>query len=300
MAKAPDVLTHQIPGDTMQQRLATYVVGLYTDLLSKKSIKKAIGRGEFSLYDPEGNPTTWVIPGGSIKRTTAPLAPPEPYDLEMKVVYEDDSLAVIIKPAGIEVSGNKRRTVVAALSGNLTPSAAPDAMAWAKPVHRLDYSTSGLLLIAKTQSAMIALHGAFANRLIEKEYRAVVMGAISGSQEFRSMIDGKYSHSKAALLERIPSLKNGELCRMALVPMTGRKHQLRLHLAEAGFPILGDPLYSPEEQTLKGKGMFLCSVKLGFTHPLSGEQQRVEIPEPAKWQTFLDRERKLWEDHHKR
>jgi len=199
------------------------------------------------------------------------------------VVYEDDHMAVINKPAGISVSGNLFKTVVNTLSFNLKESSEKDKLNWPLPVHRIDNPTRGLLIVAKTKTASIKLGQAFEKKQIEKKYHAVVKGETPIEGTIETSIDGKVSVSNYLKLDSSSSLKNKQLTLLELEPKTGRTHQLRIHCSSIGHPILGDNLYGEEGNTLKHKGLFLAAVSLSFKHPITNEQLDISIPTPSKF-----------------
>ena len=264
---------------------------------SNQGIKKAIKRGAIRV---NGEPTTtglWVQAKQSIELLDLQKTPPKVFQLRLEVVYEDDYLAVIVKPAGIVVSGNQYKTIQNALIYNLKPSEEKDALSWPRPLHRLDNPTSGLLLIAKTARAQTNLGQQFENKAIQKRYRAIVIGAISENGIFDNPVEGKAAKTTFQRVLEIPSLQNEWLSLLDLSPHTGRTHQLRIHLSQAGFPIVGDTIYGTEGHIFKEKGLFLSAVELSFWHPISQKQMRIKMEMPAKFESFLKRELRRWEKY---
>jgi len=189
----------------------------------------------------------------------------------LKVLFEDEYLAVIHKPAGILVSGNSFKTIANALAQNIKKSKLSDATA-PQPVHRLDFATTGILLVGKTSNSIRALNKMFEERTVEKTYYAITIGEMKSSGKITSEIDGKESHSQYAMLESVHSERFGKLNLLSLHPQTGRRHQLRKHLSAIGNPILGDKDYGFEHLILKGKGLYLHAYSLKFTHPFTNEE----------------------------
>ena len=187
---------------------------------------------------------------------------------------------MIHKPAGILVSGNRFRTIANALARNLTPSNQPGAVA-SQPIHRLDYGTTGILLIGKTMDCIRILNQMFEHRKITKTYYAVSIGNMNKNGTISSKIDGKDSQSEYQVIRSVTSEKYEKLNLVKLSPITGRRHQLRKHLAEIGNPILGDFEYGKAGLILKKKGIYLHAYSLTFSHPIN--QQRIncksELPE---------------------
>ncbi len=286
--------THIVPESTEKSRLSDYGINIFISFPSRKGIYKAIKRGEVFVNGETGSTGTWITPGAKIDLVDLQINPPKEFEISLKIIYEDEFIAVIDKPPGFEVSGNKYRTVENSLSHNIKKSSEPDALKWPRPVHRLDKPTSGLLIIAKTTSAQIDLGHQFENKKIKKRYRAVVIGKVDEKGFIDTPVNGLTAKTKFSPVRSVPSLKNKWLSLLDLHPATGRKHQLRIHLSEKGFPILGDKTYGVEGMILKGKGMFLCAVELTFTHPNTKKEINIKIDDPRKFRTFLDREKKRW------
>lgn len=287
--------THRVPTGVSGIRLSDYARTAFPSIPSRKAAANAIKRGEIRINGAPAQSGDWVESGQLLEREESQQSIPKVYRLPLEVVFEDEHLAVINKPPGIEVSGNKFKTVENALSGSLSPSPQPDALRWPRPVHRLDYSTSGLLLVAKTAAAQVFLGNQFEERKIHKRYRAVVMGKLESSGHVEEPINGMLAQSEYAPIERVASLRSGHLTLVDLFPNTGRTHQLRIHMASLGHPIMGDQKYGNPDNTLKGKGLFLAAVELRFPHPATHREQVVSIETPPKFKSLLKREKARWE-----
>lgn len=208
-------------------------------------------------------------------------------------------MAVINKPAGITVSGNSFKTIFNALPYNLKESTEPDALFKPTPVHRLDNQTSGILLIAKTKTAQIELGKQFENKTIQKNYGAIVVGAIYKNCTINLPIENKEAFTYFETIEVIKSLKFKELTYLKAIPKTGRTHQIRIHLASIEHPILGDKLYGYKEMLHKGKGLFLAATEIAFLHPKTLVPICFKIEIPNKFNSLLVREKRRWESYHK-
>ena len=287
--------THKVPEGVHGVRLSDYARTAFPSIPSRKAAANAIKRGELRIDGAPAQSGDWVEAGQLLEREESQQAIPKVYRLPLEVVFEDEHLAVVNKPPGIEVSGNKFKTVENALSGSLSPSTQPDALRWPRPIHRLDYSTSGLLLIAKTATAQVFLGKQFEERKIHKRYRAVVMGKLEKPGQVDEPINTMPSQSEYAPVETVPSLRSGHLTLLDLFPLTGRTHQLRIHMAAIGHPIVGDQKYGEPDNTLKGKGLFLAAVELRFPHPTTHCEQVVSIETPLKFTSLLKREKTRWE-----
>lgn len=190
--------------------------------------------------------------------------------LPLHILFEDDHLAIVHKRAGILVSGNCFLTIANALEQNLITSSEKDAVV-PLPVHRLDYPTTGLVLVGKTNSCIRNLYKLFEDKQVDKEYLAITIGEMKESDVINSPIDDKPSVSEFKVLDFVHSERFGRLNLVKLCPKTGRRHQLRKHLAGFGNPILGDKEYGKEGLLLNKKGLYLHAYLLKFQHPITGE-----------------------------
>ena len=196
-------------------------------------------------------------------------------------------MAAIHKPAGILVSGNSFKTIGAALPQNLNPSSLLDATL-PQPVHRLDYATTGVLLVGKTNASIRALNKLFEYKAITKIYYAITIGVMPTKGEITSTIDGKASNSKYSVKATVPSERFGRLNLVKLEPKTGRRHQLRKHLLHIGNPILGDATYYLEDLILKGKGLYLHAYSLEFKHPFTHKEIHITDELPQKFKAIFN------------
>lgn len=293
----PVLKTHIVPEGVEDIRLYDYVQQIFTTIPSRKGIKKAIAREEIIVDGEKTTTGLWVKSGQKIELLESKINPPKEYHLKLEIVYEDEYLAIINKPAGIPVSGNQYRTIQNALIGNVKLSKEKDALRWPKPVHRLDSPTSGLLLVAKTASALVNLGQQFEKKEIHKKYFAIVIGKIPQSGTIDFEIENLKSLTEYTLIQAVPSLRNDFLSLVELTPKTGRTHQLRIHLAQLGFPILGDKIYGKEGEILKGKGLFLSAVGLELDHPINGKLVEVNTAIPYKFKALLEREEARWKKY---
>ncbi len=268
-------------------RLSDYAGGIFKTTSSRKGMKKAIDKG---LVHLNGNlaHTGDLLVGGETIELHEDLSQNRPeIELKLEVLFEDEHLAIINKPAGVEVSGNKRWTVANALSSNLKPSTESDALRFPEPIHRLDYPTSGVLLIGKTASTVIELNRLFEERNVEKTYHAVTIESMELNGDIRFIVDDKPSHSAFKVLSTIESKRFGWLNLVELRPRTGRRHQLRKHLSELGNPILGDKDYGLEGLILNGKGLYLHASSLRFIHPTEKTEVYLQAELPKKFRKLF-------------
>ncbi|HEX9396895.1 MAG TPA: RluA family pseudouridine synthase [Burkholderiales bacterium] len=220
--------------------------------------------------------------------------------LEFPIAFEDAALLVIDKPAGVAVHG-----------GSGVSFGVIESLRAARPLakvlelaHRLDRDTSGLLMIAKKRSSLVELHRMLRDGEVEKVYNAVVKGNVgkpnfeireslhkhvtaSGERRVSVQADGK------AAVTRITLLKRGDQFDLLEVRLlTGRTHQIRVHLAHAGHPVLGDDKYGDFalNKLLAKQGvkrLFLHARRLAFAHPLTRERLRLESPLPVDVSSFI-------------
>ncbi len=197
------------------------------------------------------------------------------------VVYADEAIVVLDKPPGLLSVPGRGPDKQDCLSARVQAQF-PDALV----VHRLDMATSGLIVMGRGLATQRALGDAFANRMVTKRYEAVVHGKVPTTEDEVRVIDlpiavdwpnrplrvinhetGKPSLTRLQCLN-FDAQRNAS--RVLLEPLTGRTHQLRLHLQAIGHPILGDALYAPPEVAAQAARLLLHACALGFTHPISG------------------------------
>ena len=214
-------------------------------------------------------------------------APPRKnFVFKLDVLFEDEYLAAIHKPAGLLVNGNSFKTIANALTQNITRSTLSDVTK-PQPVHRLDFPTTGILLIGKTSSSIRALNTLFKNRAIKKTYYAVTIGDMQPEGLITTIVDGKTSKSKYKVLQTVDSVRFKKLNLVQLEPFTGRRHQLRKHLSGIGNPILGDKDYGFENLILNGKGLYLHAYSLQFTHPFTNENLYLKDELPKRFKKLF-------------
>lgn len=274
--------THNTPVLATPIRLSDYAVGIFNAVPSKAGIKKAIKKGLIMVNKQRGSSGVFIKGGETITLLEDENQIKKNIDFKLEVLWEDDYLAVIYKPSGVLVSGNKAKTIANALPNNLKPSLQIDAVK-PQPVHRLDFPTSGLLLIGKTAKSILLLGKLFENKEIQKTYIAITVGKTLKETTINLPIEAKQSISSYLVLQSEPSDKFDFLNLVELKPFTGRRHQLRIHCAHIGNPILGDAEYGMEGKILKGKGLFLHAKSLTFNHPFTNKQVVIQKELPKKF-----------------
>ncbi len=276
--------THNVPQLENRIRLSDYIPGIFKSIFSKKGIKKAIKKGLVTINGDIGYTSDYIIGGETIALFQSNFSIEKPsINLDLEIVFEDDYLAIINKPAGIIVSGNKKHTLENGLVNALTKSSQKDALYRPEPIHRLDYPTSGALLVGKTAQAVILLNKMFEERTINKTYFAITLGKTMDNGCIETPIENKSSKSNYRTILRLESRKYESLNLVQLIPYTGRRHQLRIHLASIGTPIFGDLKYGKEGLTGKGNGLYLHASSLAFSHPITSKEVIVNINLPKKF-----------------
>lgn len=274
--------THIVPKLENPIRLSDYAGGVFQLIPSRKGMKKAIDKGWVSV-DEKLAKTATIISGGETLTLEIQEQDRPQISMKIEILYEDDFLAVINKPAGIEVSGNRKRTIENALKSNLELSKEGDALSFPQAVHRLDFPTTGVLIIGKTRKAVLRLNDLFSNGETDKRYVAVTIGPIPGNGSIKSPIDGKDSRTDYEVVQSVNSERFEQLNLVNVKLFTGRRHQIRKHFSQLGNPILGDKDYGQQELILKGKGLYLHAKSITFKHPFTDEQLIVNAPIPKKF-----------------
>ena len=266
-------------------RLDKYLSEHYPEL-SRTQLQRLIAESHIRVNDRTAKAGLKLNVGD---RLTVSLPPPTPSSLlpeaiPLNIVYEDDDLLVIDKPAGLTVHpapGHPAHTLVNAILSHL--SALPDTGDWQRPgiVHRLDKDTSGLMLVAKNSPAHLDLSQQFKARSIVKVYLALVRGHLTpedGIIEAPIGRDRRHRERMAVVAEgsgrgartqyHVVSYRDNYTL-IEVRPETGRTHQIRVHLAAIGYPVVGDKVYGVKSAYLSRQ--FLHASRLGFRLPSSGE-----------------------------
>ena len=283
------VLTCTVTDSVAPERLDRAALGLFGVLATLSQVRKLARKGQVCLDGEVVGPMTTARPGQVLTITLPPPKAVAPVAVDVPVVYLDDWLAVVDKPAGLVTSGWQRRTLAHALCGLLPSSPLPDALFQPHPVHRLDARTRGLVLVARTFGADASLSVAFSERRVHKRYLALLRGALTGEGVVDQPVEGQPARSRWRSLRIDPAPMTGHLTTVELWPETGRKHQLRRHMAALGHPVLGDGRYTEEGPVLRSQGLMLAAVGLTFPHPATREALTVQIEEPEKFRTFRER-----------
>lgn len=224
----------------------------------------------------------------------------EAEDIPLEIVYQDADVAVVNKPQGMVVhpsAGHTSGTLVNALMYHIKDLSGINGELRPGIVHRIDKDTSGLLMVAKNDTAHVALADELKAKKSLRKYWAIVHGNLPND---RGVIEAPIGRSdkdrkkQAVTAKGKPALTRfhvlerfGDYSLVELQLETGRTHQIRVHMAYIGHPVAGDEAYGPRK-TLKGHGQFLHAKTLGFTHPRTGEVMEFSVEVPEVFQATLE------------
>lgn len=268
---------------------------------SRSHVAAAIRAGAATVNGAPAKPSRILEPGDVLAYAIAP--PPaievRPQALPLDVVFEDETVIVVNKPAGMvthPAHGALDGTLVNALLAHT--GALPGDPLRAGLVHRLDRDTSGLLLIAKTEAALGTLGRAMQKRYITREYRGIVAGVPAENEGVIRGAIGRDPHNRlkyAIRAEGKPAVTHYAVRRrftdaaeLTLRLETGRTHQIRVHFAALGLPIFNDPIYGKLDPRSPLPGQALHAWRLAFKHPVTKEQLAFEAEPPPAYLATLD------------
>jgi len=282
-------------------RLDKYVSEQYPEL-SRTRVQKLIADGRIKVNDRVVKAGLKLNAGDRLTISVPPPAPASllPEAIPLNIVYEDDDLLVIDKPAGLAVHpapGHASHTLVNAILSHL--SSLPDTGDWQRPgiVHRLDKDTSGLMLVAKNSAAHLNLTDQFKARSVVKAYLVLVKGQLTPEDgvieapigrdqrhPVRMAVVAEGSGREARTEYHVVSYM-GNYALLEVRPETGRTHQIRVHLAAIGYPVVGDKMYGVKSPYLSRQ--FVHASRLGFHLPSSGEYVEFESQLPPDLEQAL-------------
>jgi 23S rRNA pseudouridine1911/1915/1917 synthase len=332
----PEPRAIAVPAEAAGQRLDQFLVA-YLEGVSRSRVQLLLDQGDV-VIDGERKKASLRLRGGETVTITGEPHPAPlkamPQDIPLDVVYEDNDLAVVNKPAGMMVhagSGQSddtrsRGTLVNALLHRFRSLSSTGGELRPGIVHRLDKETSGLIVVAKNDRAHAALASMFSGRRIHKTYIALVQGAVAkekgtinapvGRDPVRRtrMTTRPTENSRSAVshyeVVRRLETKFGKFTLVRVRIETGRTHQIRVHMASIGHPVVGDTLYGAAGQLTEtsdgpaaGKNArrnrdpeklrlgrnFLHAAELAFAHPVTGKPLELKAPLPEELERFLGR-----------
>jgi 23S rRNA pseudouridine1911/1915/1917 synthase len=303
---APDVRRMAIPSDGPRGRADRWAADLSG--LSRSHVQRLISDGRLTVEGHAVKANTFVEPGAILELLVPPPEPALPIaqpEIPVEVVYEDADLLIVNKPAGLVVHpspGHGSGTLVNALLG-MGGDLAPGGIAGVQRpgiVHRLDRDTSGLLMVARSDAAQASLQAQLKARRVKKTYLALVLGVVAAAAgrieapigrdpgrrtRMAVVADGRQSTTGYRVRERFAGWT---LLELDLV--TGRTHQIRVHLEAIGHAVAGDPMYGTGTSRRGPEGLgrlFLHAWRLELTSPSSGRLIRAEAPLPPELEEVL-------------
>lgn len=278
--------THIVPAIDKKIRLQEYAVSIFATIQTRSGLKKAIKKGLILIDQQTAETRQWIREGQKIVLLQPEISQKKIFKLNLEILFEDEHIAVIQKPSGFPTSGNFFKTIENALPHNLKPSEELDALAYPLPAHRLDNPTAGILLCAKTNRSLIKLQKEFSEKKIVKTYFALVHSRVSEARKIDTEIDEKSAVTDIESLI-FYKIKGETYTLVEAKPLTGRTHQIRIHLSNLNHPIVGDKIYGiAESDYFKNKNLYLFSGSVQFKHPVSGVEKYYKIPLPKRFRNL--------------
>lgn len=272
--------------------------------ISRSRAQTLIGNGDLLVNGKKADKKTVLTGGESISVSFPPETElsADPQDIQVDIVYEDEYLLVVDKPRGMVVhpaAGNPDGTLVNALmyhcSGRLSSI---NGVVRPGIVHRIDKDTSGLLIVAKTDEAHRGLASQIEKHSFTRKYEAVVAGRMKESEgtvdapigrhrtDRKKMAVTELNSKRAVTHWRVLSEAPG-VTHLELTLETGRTHQIRVHMAYIGHPVIGDPVYGSEKTAYGLDGQCLFAEYIRFIHPITGREMEFTAKRPAYFEEVL-------------
>jgi len=306
---ASDPIHAQIPAGLAGMRLDQALAALLPGC-SRSQLSRWISEGRVQLDERTPRARDRVRGGEQVRIETPPAAvEAAAQSVDLEVVYQDEALIVINKPAGLVVHPGAGNPDLTLMNGLLYLDAALERLPRAGIVHRLDKDTSGLLVVARTEPARLELIEQLKRREVSREYLAVVRGRMIAGGVIEAPL-GRHRQDRlrmAVTARGLPARTDVRVLTRyrahSLVGArlhSGRTHQVRVHLAHRGYPLVGDPVYggrpappagatAPLLEALAGfRRQALHAVRLGLVHPVSGSSMAWERPPPADMQRLIE------------
>ena len=300
--------------DGAGQRLDNFLLRHYRDV-PKSHLYRLIRSGQVRINGSRCHPDDRLAEGDTVRIPPIRLADPAPGSAEkpgmvapplsLPVLFEDESLLVVDKPEGLAVHGGSgvAHGVIERLR------AARPQSRFLELAHRIDRETSGVLVLSKKRQALVALHAQWRERVTGKRYLAIVRGrwplrtktlnqplqrylTPEGERRVCVHAEGQEAISRVTGIRRLALPGLGEFTQVRVEIETGRTHQIRVHLAHAGFPILGDDKYGDfslnrQLTRLGHRRMFLHAAELDISHPVGGRRLHLVAPTPESFEAFM-------------
>ncbi|MFQ5961983.1 MAG: RluA family pseudouridine synthase [Candidatus Methylomirabilales bacterium] len=300
-----EVRTFEVPQGEAGRRLDQFLV--QSSGLSRAAVQHLIHQERVRIGDRPRKASYRVRTRDRIVVTFPPPEPSgiEPEPIPLDLLYEDDDLLVINKPPGLLVhpgAGRRHGTIVNALLYHYPGISGIGGVERPGIVHRLDKETSGCLLVAKTEMAHQTLTRQFETRQVKKIYLALVHGSVRARRGKVTLPIGRHERERKRMAVRTRKGREAETAYEVLglapectlvevMPTTGRTHQIRVHFATMGHPVVGDKLYGGRRQRKsrwKVERQLLHAWKLAFTHPRTGERVESTAPLPRDFHEILE------------
>lgn len=309
-----EALRFIVAAEQAGRRLDAVLAGLAPEL-SRSRAAQLIKQGCVLLDGKPAKAAALLRSGQIVEAMIAPPPAPslQPQALPLNIVFEDEALLVLNKAPGMVVhpaAGNPDGTLVNALLFHVPALADPDGNERPGIVHRLDKGTSGLMVVAKSAAAKLGIQRQFAGRQVDKRYLAIVVGrpparegriemAIGRHVRNRKKISSVSTGAKPATTLYCLETSRGGVSVLTCTILTGRTHQVRVHCAESGWPLVGDETYGGVRPLKKLPDVAIreaCEALarpalhaefLAFTHPLSGRRLEFTAPPPEDLQRIL-------------
>lgn len=273
---------------------------------TRSAIKKLIDGGLVLINGKSAKCSAEIVAGDKVEVTLPDnvQSTVKPEDIPLEIVYEDEHLAVVNKPQGMTVhmgNGNTEGTLVNALLFKLDSLSGINGVIRPGIVHRIDKNTSGLLVVAKNDSAHLSLSKQIAEKSCKRTYLALLEGNLKTDSGTVTTYIGRSSQDRVKMAVVPPEkgklaitdysvVKRYEgytLCRFDL--KTGRTHQIRVHAKYLGHPVVGDTVYGYKKQKFNLNGQLLHAWRLKLIHPVTGEEMSFEAPLPEYFTQVLNK-----------
>lgn len=305
--------SYRVTGEAQGERLDVFLASQNLGL-SRSRLKRLIDEEGVWLNDAPAKPSSRLRAGDQVRVEIPPPEParalPEP--IPVPILYEDEHVIVVVKPAGMAVhpaAGVRSGTLVNALLAHCAELAGVGGAMRPGIVHRLDKGTTGVMVVAKTDLAQVRLAAQFKAHTVGRRYLALVCGRVEPARgtietffgrhptartRFSSRVrEGRRAVTHYEVLERFPGMTL-----LALRLETGRTHQVRVHLSDRGHPVVGDPVYGrgklgpevgePVRRAVQGIArQMLHAAHLAFDHPATGERIELSADLPEDFASLL-------------
>ena len=274
--------------------------------ITRSAVKKLIDGGNVTLNGKAPKSSAAVKTGDVVHTSIPDPVVPDltPEDIPIRIVYEDDDIAVIDKPQGLTVhagNGNLSGTLVNALLYRLKNLSSIGGVIRPGIVHRIDKDTSGLLVVAKNDAAHLSLSKQLQDKTCAREYYALCEGLFRDKRGTVDTFIGRHPTDRVKMAVVSEEKGRRAVTHYEVVKLfskgytfvkfsleTGRTHQIRVHCAHLGHPIVGDPVYGYKKQKFNLNGQLLHAFRLSLDHPRTGDRMTFESPLPDYFEKVLE------------